>query len=113
MALPLVALILGFISIRTRWVEIADGLHCGIRKSSIWIILAWETLAWSLPAVLSCSAGAFLIARAARGQSQARQLLIVEIPILLSALILPQIGLVLGLLPLKANQLFTYFRARR
>ncbi|BDR54099.1 hypothetical protein KIMH_02100 [Bombiscardovia apis] len=112
-ALPFTALLLGFISVRTRRVEIADDLHCGIKKGSIWAIFALETWAWSLAALVSCAAVLLLVVRSATSHNEALQLLAVETPMLVAALILAQVGLALALLPIKANQLFTYFKERR
>ncbi|OZG48766.1 hypothetical protein [Bombiscardovia coagulans] len=111
--LPFAALLIGFISVRIRRIEIADDLHCGISRSNLWAINALEALSWSLPAVLFSSAALFLMVRTVRNQSDAMQLCSVELPALLAALVLSQVGIVMALVSIKADHLFRYFKERR
>jgi hypothetical protein len=111
LATPITALMIGFIAIRSRRVEIADDLHSGIPRTSLWVTSTLETFAWSIPAIGAASATLYLGAAHLSDQANAFDLLFTESTALIASLITAQFGAAIALSTIKEAQLFKYFKS--
>ena len=110
---PLAALLIGFITVRSRRIELADNLHMGQSKTSLWVTNAIETLAWSLPAVTAAAGMLTLIVAVASDAGNAATIATVQAPALALSLITAQLGSTTELTAITATKLFTYFKNRQ
>lgn len=112
-AAPIAAFVIALAAVRARRVELADDVHMGIPRGGIHAALALETFAWAVPAVLGAAASATVVAAWAGGRGHAPALAAVQLPSLAAALVTAQIGVIVGVLGVRDDQLFMYFKNRR
>lgn len=110
---PIAAFAIAFMAARTRRIEIADDLHMGIPRQSILATNALETLAWTLPAILTATAITYTAARWTSGHANALTLTAIQLPALAAAIVTAQIGTAIAITAIRDNQLFTYFKNRQ
>ena len=98
---------------RARRIEIADDLHMGMPRQGILATNALETLAWTLPAILTATAITYTTARWTSGHANALTLTTIQLPALTAALIAAQIGAAIAITAIHDNQLFVFFKNRQ
>jgi len=106
-----VALALGYVSIRLRYLQLASALHSGVARKDVVVLSTFETLAWSgSAALLSAAVGLAISVAGPPGPS---------LPLLLNGLVIALAsfsgagtGAILSTLLVKEAFLFRYFKDR-
>ena len=110
---PIAAFAIAIMATRARRIEIADDLHMGMPRQGILATNALETLAWTLPAILTATAITYTTARWTSGHANALTLTTIQLPALTAALIAAQIGAAIAITAIHDNQLFVFFKNRQ
>ncbi|OXN01251.1 hypothetical protein Tam10B_0251 [Bifidobacterium vansinderenii] len=110
---PIAAFAIAIMATRARRIEIADDLHMGIPRQGILATTALETLAWTLPAILTATAITYTTARWTSSHANALTLTAIQLPPLATALITAQIGAAITITAIHDNQLFAFFKNRQ
>ena len=111
LAALIAALILGFVSIRLRRLELSSALHCGVHARALHAQTSLETLTWAAAGVVLC-APAVWIAATAGNPTDPTAVLLLQLRGLAAALLGTLVGATIATLTTRERHLFTYFKNR-
>ncbi|MGH3319337.1 MAG: hypothetical protein ACRDN9_03990 [Streptosporangiaceae bacterium] len=104
-------LLLGFIAVRVRRLEIAGALHLGVSRPALLATVLIETAAWSLAALI-LAASALVFASTLHNPTDWTDVFTIDIRGPVVAALTTHIGATAALLTIKESHLFRYFKER-
>ncbi len=105
------ALVLGFVAVRRRRVELSSSMHAGATRAALGLMLFLETLAWVLPALVLTPLVLHLLG-SGLPTGDAAALLTTSMRTVALAACSAYLGVCAGLLFTREKQLFAYFKDR-